>query len=425
MLKFIHAADIHLDSSLRGLDRYEGAPVEMIRNATRKALDNLVDLATAESVAFVIVAGDLYDGDWEDYNTGLYFASGMSRLREAGIKVFITTGNHDAQSKITHQLRLPENVTSFSTGKPETVVLEDAGVALHGWSYNKKAVTKNPVPDYPAPVPGCFNIGILHTNLDGRPGHEPYAPCSREDLAGRNYDYWALGHIHKRDEIRTENTTIVYPGNLQGRHIRETGSKGCSLVSVDDGAIIDIEHRDLSVVRWERCIADLTGVADGDEALERIAASLREIIAEADGIPLAARVVASGACRAHMRIASQKERWINEVRRLGSDIDIGGVWIEKVEFRTSAETTTAELLEKDSTLGDLLHSITEPSAVEDNLLEIFAANKDISSLNNKLPADLKYGYEKLDLSDKETLRAFAEDARRLLLARIFGIDNDK
>lgn len=424
MIKFIHAADIHLDSQLLGLYRYEGAPVDRLRNATRRAMDNLVALAVAEKVDFVIIAGDLYDGDWEDYNTGLFFTSRMSRLREAGIPVFITAGNHDAHSRITKQLNLPDNVKSFSSAAPETVELTDAGVAVHGWSYNKRAVTRNPVPDYPTPVPGALNIGVLHTNLDGRPGHEPYAPCSRDDLAGRNYHYWALGHIHRREEIRSGGAAVVYPGNLQGRHIRETGPKGCSLVTADGAAIVDIEHREMGVARWELCEVDLGGAGDPGEALERIAAAMRETVEAAGGLPVAMRVSASGACAAHQRIAARKDRWINEVRRLGSDIGGGSVWIEKVRFATSAELSASELLEKDSALGELLDSIRKLGADPETIKELAGSSREISSLFNKLPPEVKYGADSLDPGDPGALDGFAEDARQLLLARIFGIKDD-
>ncbi len=125
MLRFLHAADIHLDSPLRGLERYEGAPVEEIRGATRRAFENLVDLAVSEKVAFLLLAGDLYDGDWKDYNTGLFFAAQMRRLDEAGIPVFLIAGNHDAASQITRSLRPPSNVTVLSTKKPETRLIEE------------------------------------------------------------------------------------------------------------------------------------------------------------------------------------------------------------------------------------------------------------------------------------------------------------
>ncbi|WP_419619235.1 metallophosphoesterase family protein, partial [Thiolapillus sp.] len=148
-MKFIHAADIHLDSALHGLERYEGAPVDEIRSATRRAFDNLIELAIEEEVAFILLAGDLYDGDWKDYNTGLYFMQHMARLCDAGIRVFIVAGNHDAASQITKHLRLPDNVTLFSTKHPETVVLEDLNVAIIGQGFATRAVTDDLSQAYP------------------------------------------------------------------------------------------------------------------------------------------------------------------------------------------------------------------------------------------------------------------------------------
>ncbi len=118
MFKFLHTADIHLDSPLKGLEVHEDAPVESIRGATRRAFDNLINLAVEEKIDFVVISGDLYDGDWKDYNTGLFFAGRMGKLNRAGIRVFIVSGNHDAASQITRAMPLPENVTLFSPTKP-------------------------------------------------------------------------------------------------------------------------------------------------------------------------------------------------------------------------------------------------------------------------------------------------------------------
>src|SRR5690554_5608822 len=202
--RFIHAADIHLDSALHGLERYEGAPVEEIRSATRRAFDNLVELAIDEQVAFVLLAGDLYDGDWKDYNTGLYFSERMGRLREAGIRVFMIAGNHDAASQITKHLRLPDNVKAFSTHSPETAFVEELSVAIHGQGFVSRAVTDDLSQAYPPGDAQLFNIGLLHTCLDGKPGHEPYAPCTVSGLRSKGYQYWALGHVHKREEVSRE-----------------------------------------------------------------------------------------------------------------------------------------------------------------------------------------------------------------------------
>ena len=171
-MRFLHAADLHLDSPLRGLDRYPGAPVERLRNATRAALEKLVDKALGEKVDFVLFAGDIYDRDWQDFHTGLYFREQMVRLGRAGIRVFIVQGNHDAQGVISRQLPLPDNVTVFSSRSAQTVRLDELGVAIHGRSFPERAVDEDLVPAYPAPVPGCFNIGLLHTSLNGRGGHD-------------------------------------------------------------------------------------------------------------------------------------------------------------------------------------------------------------------------------------------------------------
>lgn len=130
-MKFLHAADLHIDSPMYGLDDYEGAPVSRLRGASRHAFIALVDLAIAEAVSFVVLAGDIYDGDWIDFRTGLFFREQLLRLRRAGILVFIVKGNHDAQSQITKQLPDVEGVHVFSSLKSETVDLENLGVAVH------------------------------------------------------------------------------------------------------------------------------------------------------------------------------------------------------------------------------------------------------------------------------------------------------
>ena len=200
-MKFLHAADVHLDSPLRGLERYDEAPAAEIRGATRRAFENLVELAITEAVGFVLLAGDLYDADWKDYNTGLFFARQMARLQEAGIQVLVIAGNHDAASQITRALRPPPNVHLFSTRAPETVVLDRLGVAVHGQGFATRAVTDDLTRAYPPARSDLFNIGLLHTSLDGRPGHEPYAPCTLEGLRSRGYQYWALGHVHQQEVV--------------------------------------------------------------------------------------------------------------------------------------------------------------------------------------------------------------------------------
>ena len=228
--RFLHAADIHLDSPLHGLSRYEGLPEDDIRGATRAAFDNLVQRAIDEDVDFVVIAGDLFDGEWKDMSTGLYFARAMGRLDRAEIPVFLLAGNHDAASVITRSIPWPPNVRLFSARRPETHLLAELQVAVHGQSFSTPAVTDNLVPSYPAAAEHHFNIGMLHTALAGRKGHADYAPCSLDDLKAKQYDYWALGHVHQHETV-CEAPHVVFPGNIQGRTIRETGPKGAVIVT--------------------------------------------------------------------------------------------------------------------------------------------------------------------------------------------------
>jgi len=413
---FIHVADIHLDSPLRGLQRYEGAPVDEIRGATRRALRNLVELAIAEEADFVLIAGDLYDGDWKDYNTGLFFAAQMGKLQRAGVPVFIVAGNHDAQSRITRQLRMPENVRFLSAAAPETVMVEGCGVAIHGQGFNVPAVTENLAEGYPAPAPDAFNIGLLHTSADGREGHEPYAPCSAGDLLLKGYDYWALGHVHNR-EVLHEAPWIVFPGNVQGRHARETGPKGCTLVKVEDGAVASAEHRCLDVIRWAVCEVDAAEATSPEEVLDRAVEAFEGQLALRDDQFLAVRVLITGPCAAHRRLTSAPERWVNEIRAVATDMSRGEMWIEKVKLQTRDALDLDEMLDRDDAFGGLLRSLRDLQTDDEALA---AMTDQFADLDRKLPSALRTGDDSVDLTAPETLRQALEPARQLILARILS-----
>ena len=414
MLKFIHSADIHLDSPLRGLERYEGAPVERIRGATRQALVNLVELALAEEVDFVLIAGDLYDGDWKDYNTGLFFAAQMSRLREASIKVFMISGNHDAASQISRQLRMPENVARLSSRKAQTVLMDGLGVAIHGQGFTKAAVTEDLSAAYPVAVPGLFNIGMLHTSATGREGHEPYAPCSVEGLAAKGYDYWALGHVHKR-EVVCEEPLIVFSGNIQGRHIREAGAKGCTLVSVDDGRIVSAEHRELDVLRWCLKRVDVTGKESGHEVVDLVGSAVREEMEKSDGYLLAMRLQIVGACKAHGELVLNAERWGSEIRMSATDVGGGNVWVEKIRFETEIQADLDEMMARDDPVGGLLRSLHRLEASDETLLDLVP---ELSELKRKLPAEILQGEDAVDLLDPQCRDEIVGEMKRILVGRL-------
>lgn len=214
--RFLHAADIHLDSPLHGLSRYDGLPIEEIRSASRSAFDNLVQCAIDEAVDFIVIAGDLFDGDWRDMGTGLYFARAMGRLDQARIPAFVLAGNHDAASVISRTVPWPPNVKLFDSRRPETHRLPDLQVAVHGQSFSTPAVTDNLVLAYPAGDDHAFNIGMLHTALAGRAGHAAYAPCGVDDLRSKGYDYWALGHVHEFEIVSRDPYVVNRPGFTGG-----------------------------------------------------------------------------------------------------------------------------------------------------------------------------------------------------------------
>jgi len=419
-MKFVHAADVHLDSPLHGLERYDGVPLGEMRGATRRALENVVELCCDERADILLLAGDLYDGDWRDFGTGLFFAAQMARLREAGVRVFVVRGNHDAASRITRSLRLPDTVHVFATRRPETVVDERLGVAVHGQSFSKAAVTDDLSKAYPAPHTGLLNIGLLHTSAGGRPGHANYAPCRLESLLARGYDYWALGHVHAR-EVLHEGPWVVFPGNLQGRHARESGPKGCTVVEVDDGRIRSVEDRALDVVRWALVDVEASGCGSPTEVLERLERALRFALTDAQGRVCAARVQVSGRCGAHGALLANRETWIADARALATDLGSGSLWLEKVRLDTAPETDWAELASRSGPVAELLRDIEALRGDEMRRHRLAAAFADLGA---KLPAELKEGDDtfRIDATQIERLLSSVES---LLLPRLLDTESGR
>jgi len=414
--RFVIAADIHLDSPLQGLALYEGAPLDVLRGATREALGNLVSLAIEEKVAFVLLSGDLYDGDWKDYHTGLFLIQQLSRLREAGIKVCVIYGNHDAESRITKSLRMPENVTILSTKSPETLLLNEFRVAIHGQGFAKRDVMENLAEGYPDARKGFFNIGMLHTALTGAEGHAPYAPCTLGTLQSKGYDVWALGHVHAR-KMHSEDPLILFPGNIQGRHARETGPKGCTLVYVEDGRVASFEHRDLHVVRWEVISVNASGLSAAVDVVDAAVATVKSESGKGGGEGLAARLFIEGACRAHQELLADSEKWMAEIRAAIAAATGERAWIEKVRFITAPEADLSILRSGSDPLSDLVRYITGLSGTE----EIGALlAEDIRTLKEKLPPELFQGEGAMTPDSPEMLSGLVEEVKGMLIQRLLA-----
>ncbi len=413
-VKFVHAADLHIDSPLRGLDRYEGAPAARMRAATRRALENLVALCIDEQAAFLLLAGDVFDGSWKDFSTGLFFATQMTKLREAGVPVVIVRGNHDAASAITKSLRLPDNVRELSSKKPETIELADAGTCVHGQSFAQKATTDDLAARYPDATRGMFNIGLLHTCLDGREGHDRYAPTTLDTMRAKGYDYWALGHVHAREVLSTE-PWIVFPGNLQGRHARETGSKGASLVTVESGNVTTVEHRALDVVRWAHLVVDATDASDALEIVDRARESLVNHAEAAPDRLLAARISVGGTTRANGAVRNDLDQFDAQLRAAANDALGDSVWLEKIQVGTRSTFDLAKVREEAGAVGHLARRL---AAIKDDPKELAELVALLADLDKKLPETVREGDGALILSDPAVIRAIVDDVEQTLLPRL-------
>lgn len=416
-MRFLHASDLHIDSPLRGLDRYEGAPVARLRTATRAALERLVDMAVAGRVDFVLFAGDIYDRDWQDFHTGLFFREQMVRLGRADIRVFIVQGNHDAQGVITRQLILPSNVTVFSSRTAQTFRIDELSVAIHGRSFPDRAVDEDLVPSYPAPVPDFFNIGMLHTSLNGRTGHDTYAPTDLATLVAKGYEYWALGHVHAR-EVVSEVPRVVFPGNLQGRHANETGAKGCELITVESGRI-ETEFVALDVARWNQVIVPLDGL-NGLEALgDAFRETLEPVLVGAMDRLHAVRVTLTGSTVLHRLEANQPGTLAAAVQAAAQDVSDAEIWIEQVRLELTTPMDRAQAAQRHDAVGELIRLVD--SIAGDELGLTSWARAELGDLINVLPSEVTTGIsadDVLRLDNFADLRALLTDAEATVLARL-------
>ena len=336
--RFLHAADLHLGSPLLGLAQKDGDVAARFARASREAFEGLITRALEEEIAFAVIAGDVFDGEWRDASIGLFFNRQIARLAKRGVPTYFLRGNHDADSVVTRSLTWPDSVVEFSTRRPETHRLEELRVALHGRGFPRREVAENYALDYPEPVAGWFNIGALHTAC-GRAGHENYAPCTAAELAARGYDYWALGHVHAF-EIVSRDPWIVYPGNLQGRSVRECGAKGAVFVDVADGRVDAVRRVATDRARWAEVVVDAEAHDDEASLMRAVEAAVRPYADDADGRLLAVRVSFAGVTPLHARLLADPElrdKTEAAAQRCGDD-----VWLERLRVATAAPPRRAD-----------------------------------------------------------------------------------
>lgn len=419
-MKFIHAADIHLDSPLRGLSNYPDAPAKQLRTATRDAFLNLVSLAIEAQVDFMVIAGDVYDGDWKDFNTGLFFVKQMGRLRQANIPVYLLYGNHDAESEMTRSLTMPDNVHVFSAHMAETFQIPDLKVALHGQSFKVAGTEDNLLPGYPEPVAGWLNIGVLHTALEGNSAHARYAPCSRVELKAKGYQYWALGHVHEHS-IERGDVTIAFPGNLQGRHIREPGARGALLVTAEGDEITRVDRVETDVLRWHLLEVDISRSITRSAAITEAGRQLESTLARTPAhLRLAVRVQFTGRSEAHSELLADERQLRHEIIGQAISLDSERLWIEKVTVN-SEDASSPGGLQPDEAQGALSELASLALKAQDDPAFIQSLEAEWRKLLDSLPHDVVLASPELRALKQDSLGSLPERLRQttpMLLARV-------
>lgn len=330
---FIHTGDLHLDSPLTGLAALDDARTATLAAAGRRAFDDLVDLAIARRVDAMLIAGDLWDGNWSDVSVGLHVQEKVAKLSRAGIRTFAVLGNHDAQSKVTDRIRDIDGLHLFPADRAASA--ECGPAVIHGMSYARPDVRENIAAAYPEAVAGRVNIGLLHTALDGTLGHDPYAPCTLADLAAKRYHYWALGHVHTRRVLAeapaASGGTVAYCGVLQGRHVRETGVKG-AWHGVVEGERVRLSAVDFGHACWFDARAD---VSSRDER-GAMRAAFEEVAREAGpSVVLAVvRLRLTGETARHYSLATRRRELLETARLAAASVD-PRLLVEDVRLETA------------------------------------------------------------------------------------------
>ena len=409
---FIHAADLHLGSPLTGLALKDPDIARRFASAGRRAFEDLVSQAIEIGAAFLIVAGDVYDGDWSDNTIGLFFARQVARLDRAGIPVILVRGNHDAESVITKAITLPDSVRTFPTTRADTHRLEHLRVALHGRSFPNRAVEENYALSYPAPLPGWFNIGVLHTSCTGHAAHATYAPCSVADLTGRGYAYWALGHVHDYAEL-AQDPFVVFPGNLQGRSIRECGPKGAVAVEVADGRVKALRRLIVDHARFHHLAVDLSEAEHERDALAAVETALRGLAAEAAGRLVAVRVRLHGRTPAHDRLAADRENLTAEIQAAAHRVH-EDIWLERLKIETGRPETRPHAGPPGGTMA--IDPATLLASLDQDPEFRARARAALAEIAAKMPGGL--GREESALADE--LDALCAEAEAVILGRLHG-----
>lgn len=415
-LRFIHAADLHLDSPFTGIRAAAPESVaSALYSATFDSYRNIIDLCISERVDALLVAGDIYDGADRSLRAQRAFIDGLRSLDAAGIRSFVCHGNHDPLDGWEARLDYPDGCHRFGPDfEAVPVFSEEPGRALvYGISYPTRDVYDNLVSRLGPVDDRAFTLGLLHANVGGNADHALYAPCSLDDLAQSGIDYWALGHVHTRQVLRERAPTVVYPGNPQGRHPNETGARGVYLVEVDDAGSVSLDFRPTDTVRWERVSIDIGALETEQDLLNEIDDAMQNLLDGAEDRSVVVRMIliGRGELNRFLRqpgavddlLAGVNEQWAER---------LPFVWCERIEDETAAAIDRDALRSGEDFLSEVLRTADqvrgEPAALHAELADLYQHRRfrqHLAGLTDEETATL------LDDAEALAVNLLAEDDR--------------
>lgn len=361
-LRFIHAADLHLDSPFKGME--VELPKELfarMKESTFSSFSRIVQVAIEEKVDFVLLAGDLYDADARSIRAQLFLRNELQRLDDHNISVFIIHGNHDHLGGSFAEIEFPSNVTVFEKDTVEYKPFyknNQLSAYIYGFSYLQQAVFENMTSQYEKTEQAPFHIGMLHGSVEEASDHSRYAPFLVRELLDKQFDYWALGHIHKRN-VLYEQPPIIYPGNIQGRHRKETGEKGCYLVTL--GSSVSYTFVPTADVIWEEASISIDGLQYIDELLERCYTMVKQMRRKNEGTLVILTFTGYGELSIYLQDPKQLEEIVQLLQR---QEDRQFVYVVKCYNHTLSNDAMEAMKQESHFIGELLHEVESCTYLE-------------------------------------------------------------
>lgn len=375
-VRFIHTADLHLDTPFKGLASWNQELAGKLKDATFHSFHKIIDTCIKEKADFLIISGDIFDSENKSLAAQLKFVSELKRLSDQRIATYFNCGNHDPLVSWIGTIRLPEHVYRFDDTKTEYFTYyknKEPLADIHGISYGSNAVRKNLAADFKlSDHPSPFSVAVLHGTI-GAPGpHENYAPFKIKDVVNKGFDYWALGHIHKRQVIRDSQPAIVYPGNPQGRDFGEAGIKGCYLVELDEGKNPSLDFIPTQFIRFEEANIDLSGEQEIGKLPDKISKSMHNIQNYNEKDSYILRINLSGRTAFHNKIVKQEEReqlidYFNE-GQLNQD---HFVWIDQITTSTYPDIDMEQIGKGADFTGEILKVFDKYEKNKKQVMQMF------------------------------------------------------